>query len=130
MATHGIGEGIVTVDPQRITQAMVQLAHNAVQHTADGHEIRFGSALNNGRVSFWITDHGPGVPPGDAGIIFQRFSRGSAAPKPGNRSGAGLGLAIVRAIAEAHHGDVKLLSNPGEGATFGIDLPAHRDGSP
>lgn len=125
----GIGEGTVTVDPQRITQAMVQLAHNAVQHTADGQEIRFGSAIDDGKVSFWVTDQGPGVTPADARIIFQRFARGAGTARPAGRSGAGLGLAIVGAIAEAHHGEVRLLSTPGAGATFGIELPAHPVGA-
>lgn len=123
----GIGEGLVYVDPQRITQAMVQLADNAVTHTHDGDEIHFGSALSGGRTSLWITDHGPGVRPDDARAIFDRFTRGSGARR-GQRGGAGLGLAIVRAIAEAHHGEAKLVSQPGQGATFGIELPAHRGG--
>ena len=125
-----VGEGTSDLDPQRVTQAMVALAHNAVGHTAPGAVIRVGSALypdRNGRaaVSFWVTDTGPGVQPQDAETIFERFSRG---PRPrgasGHRPGAGLGLAIVRAIAEAHHGVVRLTSLPGQGATFGIELPA------
>jgi two-component system, OmpR family, sensor kinase len=125
-----VGEGTADLDPQRVTQAMVALAHNAVGHTAPGAEIGIGSALypdRNGRpaVSFWVTDTGPGVQPEDAETIFERFSRG---PRPcgasGHRPGAGLGLAIVRAIAEAHHGVVRLTSLPGQGATFGIELPA------
>jgi two-component system, OmpR family, sensor kinase len=125
-----VGEGTVEVDPERITQAMVALAHNAVLHTELGAVIRVGSALyrdRNGRpaVSFWVTDTGPGVRPEDAEAIFERFSRG---PRPrgttGHRPGAGLGLAIVRAIAEAHRGVVRLNSKPGHGATFGVELPA------
>jgi two-component system, OmpR family, sensor kinase len=124
-----VGEGTAELDPQRITQAMVALAHNAVGHTAPGDVIRVGSALHPDRqgramASFWITDTGPGVQPYDAEAIFERFSRG---PRPrghgGHRPGAGLGLAIVRAIAEAHHGVVRLTSTPGHGATFGIELP-------
>ena len=117
----GIGAGTVHVDPQRVTQAVVALAHNAVQHTRDGDRVLVGSALRDGRVSFWVTDTGPGVPEADREAIFERFQRGSV---PGHRGGAGLGLAIVRAIAEAHHGRVVLLSAPGEGATFGIELPS------
>jgi two-component system, OmpR family, sensor kinase len=124
-----VGEGSAELDPQRITQAMVALAHNAVGHTAPGDVIRVGSALHPDRqgraaVSFWISDTGPGVQPQDAEAIFERFSRG---PRPrgasGHRPGAGLGLAIVRAIAEAHLGVVQLTSQPGHGATFGIELP-------
>ncbi|MGH3763148.1 sensor histidine kinase [Actinophytocola sp.] len=130
---EAIGEGTVTVDPQRITQAVVQLAHNAVRHTDTGQEILFGSALDSGpdpaRVAFWITDHGPGVSPDDAKVIFERFFRG-ATSMPGGRGGAGLGLPIVRAIAEAHGGEVKLVSTPGAGATFGLDLPTNPPSTP
>jgi two-component system, OmpR family, sensor kinase len=116
-----VGTGTVVVDPQRVTQAVVQLAHNAVQHTRPGAEILVGSALHQGWVSFWVTDTGPGVQESEQDLIFERFSRGAAR---GHRGGAGLGLAIVRAIAEAHHGTVRLMSTPGAGATFGIELPA------
>jgi signal transduction histidine kinase len=120
---EAIGEGVVVVDQQRVTQAMAQLAHNAVQHTAPGDPIQFGSALCDGKVSFWITDSGPGVPKAEVEAIFERFHRGDSDPH-GGRSGAGLGLAIVRAIADAHDGAVRVLSEPGHGATFGIELPA------
>jgi len=119
-----IGEGTAQVDPQRVTQAMVALAHNAVGHTTPGAEIRLGSSLHpdpQGRpvVSFWVTDTGPGVSPADRETIFERFHRGSRPRETsGYRAGAGLGLAIVRAIAQAHHGDVKLHSVTGDGATF------------
>lgn len=126
---EAIGEGTAVVDEQRITQAVVQLAQNAVQHTASGDEIRIGSALHSdpagiASVSFWVTDTGPGVPPEDAQTIFERFSRGSTGGARDHRVGAGLGLSIVEAIADAHHGSVRLVSEPGQGATFGIELPA------
>ena len=126
---EAIGEGTATVDPQRITQAMAQLAQNAVQHTAAGDEIRIGSALHDDNISFWVTDTGPGVQPEGAEAIFERFSRGSTGGARGHRTGAGLGLAIVRAIADAHGGSVRLLSDPGHRATFGIELPADRSGT-
>jgi two-component system OmpR family sensor kinase len=119
---EGIGAGTVLVDSQRVTQAVVQLAHNAVQHTQPGDRILIGSALHGDRVSFWVTDSGPGVSAAEISVIFERFTRGASGR--GHRSGAGLGLAIVRAIAEAHHGTVRVMSTPGQGATFGIELPA------
>ncbi|MGH4018579.1 MAG: sensor histidine kinase [Pseudonocardiaceae bacterium] len=123
---EAIGEGTVRLDAQRVTQAVAQLAHNAVQHTTDEDEIRLGSSLHHGRVSFWITDSGPGVSPQDAEKIFERFARGATSSARDHRAGAGLGLAIVKAIAEAHGGSVRLLSSPGEGASFGLELPAVR----
>jgi two-component system OmpR family sensor kinase len=125
---ESVGEGYAVLDKQLITQAMAALADNAVKHTAPGGEIRIGSARGVDRagrptVSFWVTDSGPGVRPQDAEAIFGRFSRG---PRGSGelRPGAGLGLAIVRAIAEAHGGEVRLVSKPGHGARFSIELPA------
>nr|WP_246257661.1 sensor histidine kinase [Amycolatopsis anabasis] len=116
---ESVGEGDAWLDPQRVTQAVLQLAQNAVQQTGDGDAIRIGSAIEGDAVSFWVTDPGPGVPPGEAERIFGRFVRGDG----GGRSGAGLGLAIVKAIADAHHGRARVHSVPGEGATFGVELP-------
>jgi two-component system OmpR family sensor kinase len=118
----GIGEGEVYLDPQRVTQAMVQLAQNAVQHTRPGDSIAIGSTVRGAAVIFWVTDEGPGVPEQDAERIFERFTRGSAGAD--DRRGAGLGLAIVKAIADALHGRAWLASEPGNGASFGLELPA------
>jgi signal transduction histidine kinase len=122
----GIGEGDARVDPQRVTQAVVQLAHNAVRHTGPGDVVRVGSALDDERVRFWVADTGPGVHPDDAERIFERFAHGTAAATSGGprpRTGAGLGLAIVRAIAAGHDGTVRLGGAYGQGATFELDLP-------
>ncbi|HXV93991.1 MAG TPA: HAMP domain-containing sensor histidine kinase [Pseudonocardia sp.] len=110
------------LDPQRITQALVALADNACRHTRAGDRIAIGSQLTGGELRFWVADSGPGVAPEDRARIFERFARGSAG---GPRSdGAGLGLAIVRAIAVAHRGDVLLDGVPGRGATFTVSIPA------
>ncbi|TXS51663.1 sensor histidine kinase [Streptomyces sp. t39] len=110
----------VQLDPQRITQAMVQLAQNAVQHTVPGARISIGSREADGRVELYVADTGPGVQPQDAEVIFERFRRGTA--RRGTRtSGAGLGLSIVRAIAEGHRGgsvELRPAEGPAGGAVF------------
>jgi len=117
-----VGVGRLTADRQRLTQAMMQLAQNAVQHTGEGDRIALGSALENGHARLWVSDSGPGVPAADRDRIFDRFARGSGTRRS---EGAGLGLAIVSAIAEAHGGRVELeAARPGDGATFTITIPA------
>jgi len=119
-----IGEGVASLDQQRVTQAMVQLAQNAVQHTGPGAEIQVASTVSDDNLSFWVADRGPGIPPADADKIFGRFTRGSTNGAATHRPGAGLGLAIVQAIAEAHNGTVSLHQTPGGGATFLLTLPS------
>lgn len=122
----GVADREVRLDPQRMTQAMVQLAQNAVQHTVPGQRIRIGSRAvgsraEGDRIELYVADHGPGIPPEDAEVIFERFRRGTS--RRGTRtSGAGLGLAIVKAIAEGHHGRVELRRTEGGGATFVLTL--------
>lgn len=118
---EAIGDASWNLDPQRVTQAMVQLAANAVHHTRPGGTIRLGSAVHQETALFWITDDGPGIPPAEHGRVFQRFSRANGTPRA--ERGAGLGLAIVRAIAEAHHGRVDLRSALGAGSTFTLVMP-------
>lgn len=130
-----VADGRARIDAQRVTQAMLQLAHNAAQHTEEGDEIRISSAFGrdeSGRatVEFAVTDTGPGVSAADAETIFERFARGSDRGRIGERTGAGLGLAIVRAIADGHYGSAYVDSIPGQGATFGLILPRLIDEEP
>ncbi|WP_260479057.1 cell wall metabolism sensor histidine kinase WalK [Kibdelosporangium aridum] len=116
---ESLGEGDARLDEHRVTQAMVQLAQNAVQHTNPGDEIRLGSSLMWDQVHFWVTDSGPGVDQAEIVRIFERFAKG----RDNTRDGAGLGLAIVKAIADAHHGVVTVYSPPEGGASFRLELP-------
>ena len=115
------GEGTFDADRQRLTQAMMGLAQNAVQHTAPGSTVALGSDTRNGVVRMWVRDDGPGIPLADQERIFERFARGSDGRR--RSEGAGLGLSIVKAIAEAHAGSVDVSSSPGRGATFTIEVP-------
>ncbi|WP_426226582.1 sensor histidine kinase [Pseudarthrobacter sp. DSP2-3-2b1] len=128
-----IAEGHISVDPQRITQAVLQLATNACQYSAEGTTVRLGSRFEGSgqerAFSVWVADEGIGVNREEAARIFGRFHRGEAARRDDNsRPGAGLGLAIVSSIAEAHHGTAWVRSNEGQGATFGITVPAPEQG--
>jgi signal transduction histidine kinase len=114
------GRGVIVADRQRLTQAVAQLAANAVRHTPDGTAIALGSSVSGREARIWVRDQGPGIPLVEQEAVFERFRRGL---EPGRGGGAGLGLAIVKAIAEAHHGRVELESTPGAGATFTIVIP-------
>ena len=110
----------IVADRQRLTQALMQLAQNAAQHTADGDEIGFGTFVGEEEARLWVRDTGPGIPFEEQERVVDRFYRAGE----GRRSdGAGLGLSIVEAIARAHGGRLELSSVPGSGATFTIVLP-------
>jgi signal transduction histidine kinase len=111
----------VIADRQRLTQAIMQLAQNAVQHTNPGDRIEIGSRFDGAEVGLWVLDAGEGIEPDELEHIFDRFARGRV--RAGSE-GAGLGLSIVRAIAEAHHGRVEIESQLGRGSRFTIVIPA------
>lgn len=108
------------VDGHRLTQALLQLASNAVSYSAEGDRIRIGGAVEADRLLLWVSDSGIGIASEDQAGIFERFTRG---PRTSHTPGRGLGLAIVTRIAEAHGGTVSVDSTPGVGSTFTLDLP-------
>ena len=115
-------------DPARLGQALLNLAHNGVKYSHPGGEVRIGWEVLNERVRFSVADDGIGVPEAHQQRIFERFykvDRSRARERDARDVGgsAGLGLAIVRHIAEAHHGAVGLLSEEGDGSTFWIEVP-------
>jgi signal transduction histidine kinase len=113
------GVGTIVADRHRLTQAVVQLAQNAARHGHGDGPIALGSRVANGEARFWVRDQGPGIRPGEQEAIFERFRRGGTV----RVDGAGLGLSIVKAIAEAHHGRVELESRSGNGTTFTVVIP-------
>lgn len=118
---QAIAKGKIVADRQRLTQAVMNLAQNATQHTDNTDTISLGSMIHQGKVSFWIGDTGEGIAQADQQRIFERFARATNSRR--RSEGAGLGLSIVQAIAEAHGGQVTLNSQPGTGAIFTIILP-------
>jgi len=114
-------EGTVVADRGRLTQAVLNLADNAVKNTEVGDTIAIGVGVRRDEIRLWVRDTGIGIPEDDQGRILERFERGSAAGR--RYRGAGLGLAIVKTVAEAHGGRVELESREGRGSQFTIVIP-------
>ena len=111
----------IVADRQRLTQAVMNLVQNAIAHTDLDDEIGVGVAADGDEARIWVRDEGVGIPASEQRHIFGRFARGTHSR--GRYDGTGIGLAIVRAIAEAHGGRVRVTSRPGAGARFEIIVP-------
>ncbi len=118
-------DGMLRADPDRLAQALRNLARNAVDHSREGSGLvrlevtHFAADM----IRFTVVDDGPGIPASERERVFERFHRVDHA-HTSSAEGAGLGLAIVRAIAEAHHGEVRV-GHPRdlEGARLELILP-------
>jgi two-component system phosphate regulon sensor histidine kinase PhoR len=114
-------------DEERLGQALLNLAHNAVKYSRHGGEVRVGWEPRPDRIRFTVADDGIGVPEIHQSRVFERFYKVDRArtrdPESPLGGSAGLGLAIVRHIAEAHGGAVGLSSEEGVGSTFWIEVP-------
>lgn len=108
------------VDPRRIEQALTNLLGNAVKFSQAGDEVRVSVLRDGDEALLSVTDTGNGMTAEEAGRVFERFYKGAEAR---DRSGAGLGLYLVRMIAEAHGGTATVVSKPGKGSTFTLRLP-------
>jgi two-component system, OmpR family, sensor kinase len=115
---------IVEAARDELHRLTINLLENALRHTPPGTKIRVWTATAAGEVTLVVQDDGPGVPPELAPTLFERFVRGA-----GDRGGSfGLGLAIVRAVAESHGGSVALEpTGEGRGARFVVRLPEASD---
>lgn len=118
-------DGKISGDQQRITQAIMNLATNAAQHTNLTDTISLGSARQEDKVYFWVKDTGTGIAYVDQQRIFRRFARATNSRRCSE--GAGLGLSIVSAIAQSHGGTVELHSQLYKGSTFTLILPFRGD---
>ncbi len=105
-------------DPRRLEQVIVDLLHNANQHTPEGTRVGISGRVSGGEVGLSVSDDGPGIPEGEMEAVFRRFHRLRS-----GRGGSGLGLTIARGIVELHGGRMWAESQPGAGTTFHVVLP-------
>ncbi|HEY4394740.1 MAG TPA: HAMP domain-containing sensor histidine kinase [Polyangia bacterium] len=119
-----LGPVTVEADAERVRGVLINYLENAFKYAPApaGISVVVGSSPAGDGVRLSVCDQGPGISPLDQANLFQRFYRGPTAAK--RTHGLGLGLYLCRAIAEAHGGAVGVVSTPGAGATFWLDLPA------
>jgi two-component system sensor histidine kinase KdpD len=110
---------LVHADLHQTERIVANLVENALRYSPPEEGVRVQVREAGPEVLVRVIDHGPGIPPGEAGRIFEPFQRGSTAPA----RGAGLGLAIARGFAEANGGRIWVESHAGQGATFVLALP-------
>jgi len=124
----------VNADSIRLRQALMELVQNAIRATPDGGEITVGARTHEGRVLLWVKDNGIGIPLGEQGKIFEPFYEVANVEQHGSSNsrfqggGIGLGLSLVKAVVEAHHGSVRLESEPNRGTLIEISLPMDLEG--
>ena len=111
---------LVEFDAALIERVLYNLLENAGKYTPDGTLIRLEAAVSGDNLRVTISDNGPGLPKGQEESIFEKFTRGA---RESTTPGVGLGLAISRAIVEAHGGRIWAENNPGGGARFCFTLP-------
>lgn len=113
---------LVEIDRQRIEQVVLNLLSNAMRYTPEGGVIRIAAHVENGMVETSVCDNGPGLTKDEAEHVFDRFYRADRA-RESARGGAGLGLAIAKALIEAHTGRIWAESGVEGGACFRFTLP-------
>jgi two-component system, OmpR family, sensor kinase len=126
ITSAGVGEAVVRGDDGQLRQVLTNLVRNAIVHTPPGTPVEVTTTLNGTHVEIEVRDHGQGLPSDDPQAIFGRFWRAEGGRTRG-KSGAGLGLAIVAAIVDAHDGEVRAANAPDGGASFVVRLPLLRD---
>jgi len=112
----------VVMDAEAVGQALANLIDNAIKYSGDERALTVDARVVEGCLAIAVTDRGVGVAPAEHAKIFEKFYRVGRSDTQGRR-GSGVGLALVRHIAEAHGGDVTVESTPGEGSRFTLRLP-------
>ena len=120
-----IEEGLppIRMDENAMTLVLLNLVDNAVKYASEGKEVAVRLARTPGGVSLSVRDFGPGIAKEEQPRIFERFYRAQAA-RDRNVRGSGIGLSLVKHIVQAHGGRLTVESQPGQGATFTVILPA------
>ena len=121
--TLTVGPSVVLGDAARLRQALSNLVTNARVHTPATCGIDVAVAASNGHVTVTVADDGPGMSETDAARAFERFYRADPS-RSRHQGGAGLGLAIVAGVLEAHGGEARVESAPGAGARFILTIPS------
>src|SRR5207237_4738695 len=119
---HKVSETTLHVDPDRMRQVVDNLLSNALKYSPEATEIEMRATVSEGQMLTEVIDRGIGIPKDEIPKLFERFHR---ARNVSSRyyGGLGLGLYIAKAIVEAHHGSIAVVSEEGQGATFTIRLP-------
>jgi len=117
----------VTIDREAIARSLLNLVNNALKYSKDQKFIGVSLYRTNGSVNLEVQDHGIGISPEEQEKIFEKFYR-CGDPLVHNIKGSGLGLSLVRHIARAHGGDVKVESSLEKGSKFTIALPLDPSG--
>ncbi len=121
LVSRTVGDPVAMVDPTRLRQIIGNLVANAVRHTPDGGVVTVHCAIAGDRLEIVVTDTGTGIAPQDLPRIFDRFWRADPS-RTRSTGGSGLGLSIVRRLAEAHGGTVTAESELGVGSVFTVSL--------
>ncbi len=111
---------LIKIDSVLMERVIYNLLENTVKYTPSGSQVEIGATVSERSIEVWIDDNGPGLPEGKEEVIFKKFERGQ--PEGATR-GVGLGLAICRAIIEAHGGEIHAKNRPQGGARFMFTLP-------
>jgi len=114
------------MDPDAIKQALANLVDNALKYSTERRRLGVGARREGRWVVIEVADEGVGIPPGEVERIFEKFYRIGRSETQGTR-GSGVGLALVKHIAEAHGGHVRVESRPGQGSRFALFLPIAED---
>jgi PAS domain S-box-containing protein len=119
-------EAEILGDRDRLVQVLVNLVSNAVKYSPRGSVVSISATVADGLTEIRVTDQGIGIPEEFQSAIFSRFEQVSL-PEALRKNSSGLGLAICKAIVEAHKGTIGVKSEPGAGSTFWFRVPSYRD---